>query len=124
MKIFTPKTAYWENKVNFVDDNNVLVGYDLSQCCCEHADWFIADEPTSHIRGNEDLPDLDGFQFDTEFFEEKAERHHDAGATAIFRMVNAAGEEKYLHLFNIHNGYYSHGFTMSVNGETIKNEVL
>ena len=26
------KFAKWDSKVNFVDENNVLVGYDLGQC--------------------------------------------------------------------------------------------
>ena len=29
--------------VNFVDENNTLIGYDMSQCCCEDADWFISE---------------------------------------------------------------------------------
>lgn len=38
MKIFER-----DGKINFVDENNVLLGYDMSQDCCEHADWFILD---------------------------------------------------------------------------------
>lgn len=45
MKIFTKENSNWDSKVNFVDENNVVLGYDLSQDCCEHADWFIADKP-------------------------------------------------------------------------------
>lgn len=37
MKIFDK-----DGKVNFVDENNVIVGYDTNQHCSEHAGWFIA----------------------------------------------------------------------------------
>ena len=30
-----------DGKVNFVDENNVILGYDMNQNCCEDADWFI-----------------------------------------------------------------------------------
>ena len=29
-------------KINFIDENNVFVGYDLGQNCCENASWFIS----------------------------------------------------------------------------------
>jgi len=36
MKIFLNEKEL-ETKINFVDDNNVFVGYDLTQQCCENA---------------------------------------------------------------------------------------
>ena len=56
MKIFN-KTGNWENKVNFVDENNVVLGYDMEQCCCEDAGWFISDnEETTTVSS---LPNSD-----------------------------------------------------------------
>ena len=36
MKIFEDNI-----KVNFVDENNVFVGYDMRQSCCEQAGYFF-----------------------------------------------------------------------------------
>ena len=43
------------DKVNFVDENNVFVGYDLLQDCCEDANWFIADREIDGIKETEAL---------------------------------------------------------------------
>ncbi len=40
MKIFMR-----DGKVNFVDESNVLLGYDMGSLCCEYADWIISEDP-------------------------------------------------------------------------------
>ena len=35
------KTEGWSTKVNFVDSNNNVLGYDMSHQCCEYATWSI-----------------------------------------------------------------------------------
>lgn len=42
---------------------------------------------------------------------------------AIFRLVKD-GEEMFLALHNTHNGYYAHGFEMSVGGKIIWEDSL
>jgi hypothetical protein len=118
MKIFN-KTADWSDKVNFVDDNNVVLGYDMGQCCCEHADWFIADQPTEKILDRKDTPDgtpdeLPGWNFDPTYRKDVPRigadyNELDQGGMVIFRIVRGDAE-KFVHLFNCHNGYYGHGF--------------
>lgn len=112
MKIFDK-----DNKINFVDENNVFLGYDMYQGCCEHADWFIADTPqTSTQTRSDDNPDLTGFQFDTTWFQDSGGGgEFDSGGMAIFRITNGEAE-KFIHLFNCHNGYYGHGFEFTVPG--------
>lgn len=108
MKIFN-RTQNWLDKVNFVDDNNVLVGYDITQLCCEHADWFIIDRPQTEIPSCLEAvqpTDLPGWCFDKHYFKQD----ESTGTNfAIFRLTKG-DEELFLHLFNCHNGYYSHGF--------------
>ncbi len=120
MKIFN-QTKQWEEKVNFVDDNNVMLGYDLSQDCCEHADWFIADEPYKSIPDhNPNQPgDLPGWNFDPSYKNEVdfSSDEYSEDNMVIFRIVNE-GEEKFIHLFNVHNGYYGHGFEFTVGDQT------
>jgi len=125
MRIFN-KTETWSSKVNFVDDNNVVLGYDTVQSCCEHADWFIADAPTEKCINRKDTLDdtpeeMPGWNFDTTYFHlVNGESEFDAGGMVIFRIVKN-GAEKFIHLFNCHNGYYGHGFGFKV-GEAILKE--
>jgi hypothetical protein len=125
MKIFNQNET-WEEKVNFVDENNVYLGYDLSQCCCENADWFIADEPCtkSQDRDSDQEMDMPGWVFDTTFFKQvDDESEFDSGGMAIFRIVNG-DREKYIHIYNSHNGYYGHGFDFKVGQESVQSGSL
>lgn len=119
MKIFNNES--WSEKVNFVDENNVVVGYDMSQHCCENAGYyFTGDEPHEkqavETRDDKDPPEseLAPYRFDPEWFRELS-MVYDGGACA-FRLTAPNLPDKYLVLFNSHNGYYSHGFTMEVGG--------
>jgi len=115
-------------KVNFVDENNVVLGYDMDQNCCEHADWFIADNPMMEIVERGDDPDLTGWAFDPAYFRKWQDMPGkydvlEEGDMAIFRMTNGDAEQ-FLHLFNAHNGYYGHGFEFLVGGEERRTGVL
>jgi len=120
MKVFDKaEDGGWGSKVNFVDDNDVFVGYDMNECCCEHFGWFIADEILKELpeSENRDTP-LDEWSFDTCFFQQTAYGKHefDEDNMAVFKITNGT-EVKYLHLYNCHNGYYNHGFEMKINDE-------
>lgn len=119
MKIFN-NIKEWSSKVNFVDENNVFVGYDLDQDCCEYADWFISDKPENEIQERvETSEEMGPWRFDRDYFQEvENSRDLDEGRMVRFRLTNGK-EEKFLHLFNCHNGYYSHGFTFGV-GDTVE----
>jgi hypothetical protein len=111
-------------KVNFVDKNNVFVGYDLEQQCCECADWSIYLAPpkdTAEIRIV--TTNLDEYVFDTDFFNSNSIEDEDTGSVC-FRLVSTDGKELFLCLWNCHNGYYTHGFTFSVDGEVKYKDVL
>ena len=129
MKIFN-KTEPFADKVNFIDDNNVVLGYDTSQLCCETADWFIADKVTPELLsydGDDINVDLEGWNFDRFFFQEidyveggnSNHKYNDLneGGMVVFRITKG-NQEKFLHLYNCHNGYYSHGFEFK-NGKQI-----
>lgn len=121
MKVFNKSEGPWSSKVNFVDDNNVMLGYDMAQDCCEHADWFISNKVENQIiERTEDEPNLDGFNFDREFFQEvRNASEFEEGYMAVFRIVNGV-DEKFIHIFNCHNGYYSHGFDFKIGNETMR----
>ncbi len=145
MKIFESKP-----KINFVDENNVVVGFDLDQECCENFGYFINDALDENISCKELEAKsegfyyddktlnktLNGFVFDKDFFKETRgikesvldleEDNDKSTAVAIFRLVNKNDQkiEKFIYLFNHHNGYYSHGFNMDVGGITVKSGKL
>lgn len=119
----------WGGKTNFVDDNNVLLGWDSGQACCENAGWFIAtevnhgryDEPVGEVKvedGQAKQLLLSGHVFDPTFHVHADVTGLDAGDCVVFRLIGFDNEpDLFLHLYNAHNGYYSHGFTFGVPGE-------
>lgn len=113
----------WGRKYNFVDARNVVVGYDSEQSCCEYARWEWLDADRNVMEGFE--PEvLDGWRFDSEFFEEGSHKRDDfydeCDEWVLFRAVHSDGSEMFLRLSNTHNGYYSHGFDMLVDGNVVK----
>jgi hypothetical protein len=119
MKIFNGDNS-WVNKVNFVDENNVVLGWDMSSQCCEQYGWFFNDTivQSENMDGDIDCnhnepDDIENWRFDPSF------RAGD-GESQVFRVfhIDPTISCKYLHIFNFHNGYYSHGFDWTVNGKT------
>lgn len=102
--------------INFIDKNDAFVGFDYSPCCCEDFGYYITDEITA-VHPDTDLS-LEGFWFDTSVepvYADSGEESwggYEDGALA-FRCINENGAVRYLHLYNHHNGYYSHGWNTS-----------
>lgn len=111
MHIFD-KTDIWTTKVNFVDDNNVVLGYDLSQQCCESADYAIVthlnEKDSNDVRNDLEPEDIKGYVFDKTFIDGNI-TGLDTGSSLAFRIIKG-DKEAFIVLFNAHNGYYSHGF--------------
>jgi hypothetical protein len=133
MKCFNSKGGYSQKvigdsyKVNFVDENNVFVGFDADTQCCEQHGWYICKNITNKdpnldniecvVDDTFTLPHvnriLEGWVFDENFFEEitSQKEYYDERNIGVFRLIQG-DQSMYLHLYNQHNGYYSHGFTM------------
>lgn len=122
------------DKVNFVDENNVFVGYSLDNLCCEKAGWFISDKESIDIPETEDeddnkiekiVPDVSDFVFDTDYFakitglEDCCERIKEI---VIFKLHHIKWKKPhlYLHIYNCHNGYYKHGFEFKDKDEILQ----
>ncbi len=115
-----------ERKTNFVDENNVLIGWDTAQDCCEYAHWWIsqveANDPTADGGSGHDLAP---YRFDPSAFAEHSvedaaeDDYSDVDRYIVFKMTAPNLPDLYLHLANAHNGYYSHGFNVDVGGKTI-----
>ena len=93
-------------RINFIDKNDAFVGFDFSQSCCEDFGWYAAKKSTSEIPL--EIISLDGFWFD---ISNKPKRVSDE--ITSFRCINDKKEILHLHLYNHHNGYYSHGWESS-----------
>ena len=129
-----------DGKINFVDENNVVLGYDNRQDCCEHANYYIVDEEPSTVA--QDLneasshpdPSLEGYVFDTKWFKQlddfyyKDGRHFDSGCLdsggAVCFRITKGNEQKFIVLFNCHNGYYGHGFEFKEGNEFLQEGTL
>jgi hypothetical protein len=116
MKIFDQ----WQDKLNFVDDNNVFVGYDYQSDCCEAFGYYFK-ESIDGDRVDRDEIDFDGWNFDTSYCERAEEKYEEYEVT--FRLTNGE-DEMFLVLYNYHNGYYSHGFEMKADDEVIHDGVI
>jgi len=99
-------------KLNFVDENNVVLGYDYMEDCSEEFGWFIADTLVAEdVDTSEEYKldfDISNYHFNAHFFATIQEQG-DWGGTAVFQITDGVNK-KYLHIFNYHNGYYAHGF--------------
>ena len=118
-------------KINFVDENNVLVGYDLYQQCCESAGWFISNSK-NETKVPENFDDdcknwsdiLQDYFFDKNYFYDQFDQdvEYDWTDYAQFRLISK--DEKradfYLYLYNWHNGYYVHDFNMEIGNEIFR----
>jgi len=117
MKIFEEN-----GKINFVDKNNVFVGFDYCCYCCEDFGYHIDNkeiikEDITRVEEKYDDSILNDYIFDTNYYE-------DTGEVAIFKLTSNNKQDLYLHLYNYHNGYYSHGFKFKDNCTTIQSGYL
>lgn len=116
-------------KVNFVDNNNVVVGYDTGQSCCEDADYILCKEKLNNPYDSEykkitsAKTKLGKYVFDTKYFEKVNAEGVDEGGMVRFRLTNGK-KEIFLHLYNNHNGYYGHGFSAEIDGVNWKQDCL
>lgn len=129
MRIFQNESSLWDDKVNFVDKNNVFVGYDLGKEGSELAGWFIDNKEHNDVP--KDLPKVDNtilekYSFDKNYFEHATPQNDkygydqfDAGGMVRFKLKRRGEKHLYLHLFNVHNGYYKHGFNMKYGEKTL-----
>jgi len=108
-----------DNKYNFIDKNDVLVGFDNDQQCCESFGWFYSNSrPKSYDTAKITPKNLEAFNFDPDYVKTVNLGGERDGVT--FRLENDEGNVLYLTLHNAHNGYYSHGFTFENKNEIIK----
>lgn len=111
-----------DGKYNFIDDNNVFVGYDSWTDCCETADFLILEGPDEFASWDDAAPEVDEerllpYSFDPTYFESPENPDFlEEGGAAQFRLVATGKPDLYLVLYNCQNGYYGHGFEATIGG--------
>ncbi len=108
-------------KINFVDENNVFVGYDDGQRCCEVFGYvFTREDPETIMTSLYNIKDAEFdhsvYRFDPDFY-----RNCDECVYFKLQHIDNPDDVIYLSLYNYHNGYYSHGFSFSVDGVVKQN---
>jgi len=124
IKIFD-RTPAFPGKVNFVDERNNLIGFDMSSCCCEDFGWFITDTELSDKKDGGEFT-LEDYHFDVHSL--KINRYgDDEGGEIIIKLIGKRAKYKpgypryiYLHIFNKHNGWYNHGFNLKIDDERME----
>lgn len=106
----------YSTSINFIDDLDNFVGYDMDRQCCEDFGWYITREAVGYDYDKENLSEVQeaelvGYRFDTTFVD-----NYDFDDTIVFRLYSSTGGVAYLHLYNCQNGYYSHIWESSMNG--------
>lgn len=94
----------WPNKVNYVDDNNRVLGFDMQSSCCEHfGHGVFSGIPTDETKDTS--VDITAYAF-------AGERPTDClnGSGLAFRIVAPNAPDLFVVIWNYHNGYYSHGW--------------
>jgi hypothetical protein len=114
MKRFTAKDtpSSWSEKINYVDQNNRVLGYDMQSSCCESFGHGVYATPFGPENEDELIVDLTPYTFvDEPHSSEESCSTYDCGSAVAFRISAPNLPDLYVRLWNSHNGYYSHGFT-------------
>jgi len=99
----------WTSKINFVDERESHLGFSGTDDCCAKGGWFLSDKKDDWLEETfvEESMSLPGWTFDPDYFVER--EFSGEGGAVQFRIVNG-DQEKFLTLYNHHNGYYARGF--------------
>lgn len=111
----------WVYKSNWIDQNNVVVGYDDEQRCCENFGWgvydkksrvWVADDPSG-------MPYHFGAVCDHEPFVNLDYYLHENTDIDQIELLPDDGKSPVLvfEFYNCHNGYYYHEFKIRRNSQ-------
>jgi hypothetical protein len=105
------KAFDYDGRINYVDENNLLVGFDMQRDCCEefgHGVFYTL--PKDPIKEKPEVGiDLTPYRFVNEA-PKVIDFSGDEGGARAFKIVAEELPDAYVVIWNCHNGYYSHGF--------------
>lgn len=116
MRVFINNPQGWSEKFNFVDKNNVFVGFDSEQWCCEDFGYYFSpcaagDAQQEGERMEPTAEQLEPYVFDKSYHKIVSDnKEYIYSDKAVFRLIAPDKQDLYLYLYNFHEGYYGHGF--------------
>lgn len=120
--ITTRYTGRFSSRLNFVDDKDNFVGWDDDTNCCECHFWGVFTDAAGSYPVANDNKELLACSFDLSvtpyMLEDDSEHVSDCGGVMVFELLHDDGTKRYLLVGNDHNGYYSHSYEYSLNGNT------
>jgi len=120
------RTEKFPSKVNFVDEFNNLVGFSMESSCCEDFGWFIeGTDLKGDVNSKGGTFTLENYWFNKYSFVINRDGEDEGGEVIITlkgrRRISVFESKKLpnlmLHIYNRHNGYYSHGFKLSIDDQ-------
>ena len=125
MRLFNARNDTWGMKWAWVDENNIVLGFDSHQCCCEDYGYYYHTDLQKPVETEIELTDkgLEIYRFDPAFHACGILDGLDCGNSFTVRLIDSTGSaehpEVYLTIYNSRNGYYSHGFVFDKGSTTI-----
>jgi len=116
MKLFErTESSGWGNRLNLIDGNNVFVGYDYDQDCCENFGYYFQEADGTKLDQD---PNLENAFFTLKHKDVSiSDEQWDEWYGIAFEIKLQTGEMIWFTIYNEHNGYYSHGFDFGKNVE-------
>ena len=117
----------YSESINFIDSNEVFLGFDYSSKCCEDFGYITSRSEELNLSDAESISELDddleleGYDFDREYFNQE---YRGLANYVTFRCVKDGAEDIYLTIYNRHNGYYWHGFNFKNKEEVILEDLI
>ena len=127
MKIFKDNDS-----VNFVDENNVFVGFDMEATCCERFGWELFSDSESVMscqdapapsEDHSEIASFDGYVFDKDYFV-RDDNGYECGGEVHFKLTAPEKPDMFLTIWCDHNGYYAHGFEFRDGDKIIQADAL
>lgn len=102
-------------KYNWVDENNVFLGFSNDQGCCEDFGFFYHTDPEGKDIIIPSAEELKEYRFNTEFHTYGVFPGNDEGGSFTVMLQKESNKDIriYLTIYNHHNGHYAHGFVFS-----------
>lgn len=91
------------DNINFIDKNDIFVGFDYYRSCCEDFGWYLSNKVNGKANVHKDK--LEGYFFD---INKESLSYGDDMNILTLKLIHEIKKPIYLNLFNYHNGYYAH----------------
>ena len=115
MKLFErTSSSGWCNRLNLIDGNNVFVGYDYSQDCCENFGYYFQEADGTKLDQDPNLNNA-FFTLNHKDVSPLDDDDWNEWFGIAFEIKLQTGEMIWFTIYNDHNGCATHGFDFGKN---------